>query len=141
MCKSIRIIVLLAVLFAGIFTADDHRPEVVAGDGFLFLMIVYLVSTLGSAFAGCIGVTFAGNGAHLRRPRLAAPFFAGRSPLQFPWFAGFIFFSYGAGSAFRGILVGLSMDGLLVLSAGLGFLTGCRVVMSVFRRRFDQVGW
>lgn len=141
MCKSIRIIVLLAVLFAGIFTADDHRPEDIASDGFLFLFIVYLVSTLGSAFAGSVGVTFAGNGALLKLPKLAAPLFVKRSPLQFAWFAGFIFFSYGAGSAFRGILVGLSMDGLLVLSAGLGFLTGCRVVMSVFRRRFDQVGW
>lgn len=139
MWKLMRIAVLLAALFVGVFPGDEYRHQPSAEAEFPFLIVVFLLFAFVAGFAGSMSVMLTGKSGFAAKPKLAAQFFVRRSPLQFIWFAGLVATSVGVGFMIRGIWDEFSADGFVFLSLGLGLLTGCRVVMAVLRRRFAEV--
>ncbi|QTN33757.1 hypothetical protein HZ994_16030 [Akkermansiaceae bacterium] len=139
MSVYLRMMVILAAFAVGAFSDDTNGAVRDPGFHPLPVVIVFVMAAFFAIFGGGLGVVFAGRSAPLARPGLSVPFFTRGHPLQFFYFTGFIFLAAGLGFTARGIRAGFSLDGFLVMGAGLGMLAGCRAVMAVFRRRFASV--
>ena len=136
----LRSAVILAALLQGVFPGEDYRYQASEVIRFSWIVILFLALISCIALLGSLGVLTCCNRGCAARPSLSAPFFVKNSPLQFPWFVGFIFAAVGTGFVIRGFWDGVDANGYALLSVGLGLLAGCRVVIILFRRRFVVAG-
>ena len=133
------------LLIAAAFAIPFFEPETWSGvigpqlGGFIFLGFVFLGSATVSFLYGCMRVIFSQN-RNLPRPYLRAPILFGCSPLQFPWFTGLLSISVGLGSVVRHFDHGFSFEGVLLIAAGIGLVSGSVLTLKIKASRFVSHG-
>jgi len=137
MRRIIRVAAIISVFFYPLFGSIPRDPIVEASGFCVFASICFFMFMILSIFVG--GATaLVYRERSLERPSLCAPFFKERSALQFFWFCGLLSCSGGLGAVIGNASAGVSSDGILLISGGLGFLVGCWAVVRIFSGRFKE---
>ena len=135
MIRWINIVILSAALGASWYSAACDN-SVSGYDRLIWLAAMPLtMSSLLPVFFGTMFGIFA-RGRVLARPSIDRFMMARNSPLQFIWFAGMIFCAAGLGHLIGCYRDGISADGVVILSAGIGGVLGSLLIVRVFSRRF-----